>query len=80
MFDYLVKSICCHLLIGIAPEPAFTGFGRDDNRVRTCPEMPGSVFIGRRIATKRNAASLAGSQVYPRLAGFDTFFTNRIFG
>lgn len=59
-----------HFFVDVAPEPAFAGFGRGHYGVIRRPEVPGGVLVGRRIATERDAAGLAGTQVNPRVAGF----------
>ena len=37
--------------------------------------VPGGVAVGRTVATKCQAAGLAGTQMNPAVAGLDTLFT-----
>lgn len=38
------------------------------------------MLIWRRITAERSAAGLAGTQMHPRIAGFDTFIANVLMG
>jgi hypothetical protein len=66
--------------IHIAPYPSFSGLCRSNNGMARAVKMFGHMLVRRRITTKRCPASLAGTQMHPLGACFDTFFTNKLSG
>jgi hypothetical protein len=58
--------------IFITPQPPFAGLCRYHYRVLSGMVVFGGVFVGRAVAAKCGAG-LAGTQVYPVIAGFNAF-------
>jgi hypothetical protein len=60
-----------HLLVRVAPQPLFAGFGGGDDGVARAVKMFGGVLVFGIIAAAGFAAGLAGPQVHPFVAGLD---------
>src|SRR5512144_1112 len=74
MTSWLLVSIFCERIIGIAVKPTLAGFGGRDDRMAALVGVAARVPVRRRVAAARAAAHLARAQVHPSRAGLDTFF------
>ena len=72
-------SVLLEGVVRITVQPPLARLSGCDNRMRGRVGVLGGVAIGRRVATPRAAASLAGSKVYPRRADLDAFFAFSLF-
>ena len=64
-----------HDLIDVAPAPVFAGLERLYDRVVGGVEVPGGMLVLRGIAAANMPAFEAETQVYPRIADFQTILT-----
>ena len=66
-------------VVGIAIEPAFAWLSGDDDRVTCCVRMFARVLVWRAVATERDSAFLAGSQMDPSRCLFSCIPRIRVF-
>jgi len=64
-----------HDLIDVAPAPVFAGLERLYDRVAGGVKVPGGMLVLRGIAAANMPAFEAETQVYPRIADFQTILT-----
>jgi hypothetical protein len=65
-------------IVGVTPHPILALLGRAHHGVLAGVIMLGSVPLRRGIATTREPTGLAGAQVYPGTAHFDTIYAYAI--
>src|SRR4249919_730729 len=74
------ELVVCHLIVGVAVEPALAWLRRRDHRMLAAARVLAGVTVRRRVATERDATTLAGAQMHPIRADGDALLALQLLG